>query len=167
MGKNRIKPKPQLKDPEPEPELVLEFEGKKPEKEEKEEVEQPDQAELQRKEQRRLRRKKIRSALDGSVFLDKGLQKYWKLVLYVFFLAMFLITANYVSETVIRKSSVVKGELKELQFRQISSRAELMRLGRQSSVADMLLNTGVKESVVPPFILLEEKMEKGISDNGK
>ncbi len=166
MGKNRIKPEPQLKDPEPEPELVLEFAGKKPEKEAKEER-QPDQAELQRREQRRLRRKKIRSVLDGSVFLDKGVQKYWKLGLYIFFLAMFLITVNYVSETVVRKSSVVKGELKELQFRQITSRAELMRLERQSSVADMLINTGVKESVVPPFIIPDQRIEKEISGNGK
>ncbi|MDE5574635.1 MAG: hypothetical protein K2I87_02855 [Bacteroidales bacterium] len=150
MGKNRIKPKPIVQDPLPEPELVMEFEGRKPEKEEKEE-QQPDEAELQRREQRRLRRKKIRSALDGSVLLDKGLQRYGWLVLYAFFWAMLLISNNYLSESVVRESSIIKGELKELQFRQISSQAELMRLSRQSSVAGKLQGTGVKESVVPPY----------------
>ncbi|MBD5388545.1 hypothetical protein HDR68_04050 [bacterium] len=152
MGKNRIKPKPILQDPLPEPELVMEFEGIKPEKEAKEKEErQPDESELQRKEQRRLRRKKIRSALDGSVLLDKGLQRYGWLVLYAFFWAMLLISNNYLSESVVRESSLIKGELKELQFRQISSQAELMRLSRQSSVAGKLQGTGVKESVVPPY----------------
>ena len=150
MGKNRIKPKPIVQDPLPEPELVMEFEGRKPEKEEKEE-QQPDEAELQRREQRRLRRKKIRSALDGSVLLDKGLQRYGWLVLYAFFWAMLLISNNYLSESVVRESSIIKVELNELQFRQISSQAELMRLSRQSSVAGKLQGTGVKESVVPPY----------------
>ena len=161
MAKNRIKPKPIIQDPLPEPELVLEFEGKKPEKEEKEER-QPDEAELQRKEQRRLRRKKIRSALDGSVLLDKGLQRYGWLVLYAFFWAMLLISNNYLSESVVRESSLIKGELKELQFRQISSQTELMRLSRQSSVAGKLQGTGVKESVVPPYKIkrLEEPADK-------
>ncbi|MDE6494486.1 MAG: hypothetical protein K2O66_03110 [Bacteroidales bacterium] len=167
MGKNRIKPQPQIKDPVPEAELVLEFEGKKEKASEAEKKASPSPLELERRERRRKRREKIRSALDGSVFLDKGVQKYWKLVLYVFFLAMFLITANYVSETVIRKSAQVKGELKELQFRQITSRAELMRLGRQSSVADMLINTGVKESVVPPFIIVREQTTNENSGKGE
>lgn len=161
MGKNRIKPKPIVQDPLPEPELVMEFEGIKPPKEEKEEP-QPDEAELQRKEQRRLRRKKIRSALDGSVLLDKGLQRYGWLVLYAFVWAMLLITNNYMSESVVRESSNIKGELKELQFRQISSQAELMRLSRQSSVAGKLQGTGVKESVVPPYKIKqpEEPVQK-------
>lgn len=152
MGKNRIKQKPPVKDPVPEPELMMEFEGGKPEKDKRPKEEtQPDEEELQRKELRRLRKKRIRSALDGSLLLDKGLQKYGWLVLYAFFWAMLLITNNYLSESVVRESSLIKGQLKDLQFRQVSSQAELMRLSRQSSVADRLQQTGVKESVVPPF----------------
>ena len=157
MGKNKFRPKPTVEDPLPEPELVMEFEGRKPEKEEKEEVRQVDENELRRKEQWRLRRKKIRSALDGSVVLDGGLQKYGWLVLYAFFWAMLLITNNYLSESVVRESSRIKGELKELQFRQISSQTELLQISRQSSVADKLQGTGVKESLIPPYKIKEVK----------
>lgn len=155
MGKNKIKPKPPVKDPVPEPELVREFEGKKAEKKELPQEREENERLMQKREQRRLRRQKIRSALDGSVFLDKGLQKYGWLALYAFFWAMLLITDNYLSESKVRECSLIKSELKDLRFRQISSQAELMRLSRQSSVAGKLQGTGVKESVVPPYKIKE------------
>ncbi|MCM1530775.1 MAG: FtsL-like putative cell division protein [Bacteroides sp.] len=158
MGKNKLKPKPKppVKDPLPEPELVMEFEGRKPEKEAAKEPE-IDEAALQRREQRRARRQKIRSALDGSVLLDKGLQKYGWLVLYVFFLAMLLIANNYRSEAVVRECSLIKGELKDLRYRQIESQANLTQISLQSSVAKRLQETGLKESVVPPYKIKETK----------
>lgn len=156
MGKNKFKPKPPVKDPVPEPELVMEFEGRKAEKKESPKQENPTDERLeQKREQRRLRRQKIRAALDGSVFLDKGVQKYGWLVLYAFLWAMLLISNNYLSESVVRECSLIKSELKDLQFRQISTQAELMRLSRQSSVAGKLQETGVKESVVPPYKIKE------------
>lgn len=153
MGKNRLRPKPQQtsKDPLPEPELVLEFEGRKAEETKPKEKEETDEESLRRQEKRRLRRQKIRAALDGSVLLSNSVQRYGWLMVYAFFLAMLMIANNYLSESEVREISIIKGELKDLQFRQISSQAELMRISRQSSVADKLQGTGVNESVVPPY----------------
>ncbi len=157
MGKNKLKPKLPPVDPLPEPELLDEGKAKKEESASKPEEEEASEQELQRRERRRLRRERLRSALDGSVLLEKGVQKYGGLVLFIFLLAMFLIADNYFSESTVRECAIIKGELKELQFRQISSQAELMRLSRQSSVADKLQGTGVKESVVPPYKIREDK----------
>lgn len=155
MGKNKRKPEQTPFDPLPEPELLNEEVAKKEEPEQ--EVSEED---LQLKEKRRLRKERLRSALDGSVLLEKTVQKYAGLVLFLFLIAMFLIADNYFSETTVRECSVIKSELKELQFRQISGQAELIRLSRQSSVAEKLQGTGVKESVVPPYKIKAQTEEK-------
>lgn len=147
MGKNKMKPGPVAKDPVPEPELVSEFSGQPQEGKAREGGE----ADPGRAVRHRARQAKVRSVLDGTFVLDKGIRKYWSLILYVFLLGFLLITNNYLSERVLRECSEIKKELKELRYRQISAKAEWMRLSRQSSVARMLDSTGVKESVVPPF----------------
>lgn len=156
MGKNKLRPKPEspIKDPLPEPEVVSDF-VKSAKKEET-----PSQAgDPQKNEMRKLRRERIRSVLDGSVLLGTGVQKYRGLFLYVFFWALLVITCNYLSENTVRKCAAIKNQLQELQFRQISSKAELMRMSRQSSVARMVDTLKVKESVVPPYIIEMEENE--------
>ncbi|MDE5763030.1 MAG: hypothetical protein K2H68_05940, partial [Bacteroidales bacterium] len=62
--------------------------------------------------------------------------------------------------SVVRETVSIRNELQDLQYRQVSSKAELMRLSRQSSVARMLDSTGVKESVVPPYIIRYKVSER-------
>lgn len=160
MAKNKMKPRPKPADPEPEPELVSVFEGKPLPEERPAKKPLPDKRELEKKERRRQKRAKFLSALDGSVLLDKGLQKYWGQVLFAFFLALLMISSNYLTEAVIRESASIRNELQDLHFRQISSKAELLRLSRQSSVARLLDSTQVKESVVPPYVIRYRSTQK-------
>lgn len=164
-----MKPRPKPLDPEPEPELVSVFEGKLLPEERPLEKPLPSREEREKKERRRQKRAKILSALDGSVVFDKGLQKYWGQLLFAFFLALLMISSNYLTEAVVRESASIKDELQDLHFRQISSKAELMRLSRQSSVARLLDSTQVRESVVPPYVIRyrasrREEMENNRSD---
>lgn len=162
MGKNKIRPKPL--DPEPEPELASLFSGK-PLPEERVKEAKPSPEEEARKERRRKARAKFLAALDGSVLFDKGIQAYWGQILFVFFLALLLISGNYLTEAVVRESAGIKDQLQDLHFRQISSKAEWMRLSRQSSVARLLDSTGVKESVVPPYVIrYTPEMKKGAKE---
>lgn len=157
MGKNKFKPKPPVKDPVPEPELLSEFSGVEPEKEP---VRPQQEEDPEIRARRRLRKEKFRSAMDGTFVLDKGVRKHLSLIVYVFVLALVVITNSYFSEKVVRESAAIKSELKELQYRQISAKAEWMRLSRQSSIAAMLDSTGVKESVVPPYKVRKPEPEK-------
>lgn len=156
MGKNKIKPEPVAKDPMPEPELASEFEGNALEGPEAGNTLEPEDSVGKKRQQ--VRQAKIRSAMDGTFVLDKG-RNHWSLILYVFILALIVITNNYLSEKVLRESAAIKAELKDLQYRQISAKAEWMRLSRQSSVAKMLDSAGVKESVIPPFKIKSSEPE--------
>ena len=108
----------------------------------------------------RERKEKFRSVMDGTVVLDRGMKQYGSLIVFVFVLGLVVITNSYLSEKVARESARIKTELKELQYRQISAKAEWMRLSRQSSVARMLDGTGVTESKVPPFKVLVPEPER-------
>lgn len=157
MAKNkiRVKPKMESSEPQPEPE-VLSFFGNTPMPEErtkKDEEKRPGQDEIQRRERRQRRRAKFLSVLDGSEFLGERMRGYWGQIFFALLLAILMITSNYSTERVVRETVSIRDELQDLQYRQISSKAELMRLSRQSSVAKMLDSTGVKESVVPPYII--------------
>ena len=155
MGKNKFKPKPVQKDPVPEPELVSEFTGETgPDAGRREAEGRTDKA------RQRERKEKFRSVMDGTVVLDRGMKHYGSLIVFVFVLGLVVITNSYLSEKVARESARIKTELKELQYRQISAKAEWMRLSRQSSVARMLDGTGVTESKVPPFKVLVPEPER-------
>lgn len=158
MAKNKIRVKSRVESSEPQPEPeVLSFFGNTPMPEERlmerEEKKKRGKEEKQRRERRQKRRARFLSVLDGSEFLGERMRGYWGQIFFALFLAILMITSNYHTESVVRETVAIRNELQDLQYRQISSKAELMRLSRQSSVARMLDSTGVKESVVPPYII--------------
>ena len=127
---------------------------------EREEKKKRGKEEKQRRERRQKRRARFLSVLDGSEFLGERMRGYWGQIFFALFLAILMITSNYHTESVVRETVAIRNELQDLQYRQISSKAELMRLSRQSSVARMLDSTGVKESVVPPYIIRYKVSER-------
>ena len=165
MAKNKIRVKPRVESSEPQPEPeVLSFFGNTPLPEERlmgrEEKKKRGKEEKQRRERRQKRRARFLSVLDGSEFLGERMRGYWGQIFFALFLAILMITSNYHTESVVRETVAIRNELQDLQYRQISSKAELMRLSRQSSVARMLDSTGVKESVVPPYIIRYKVSER-------
>lgn len=158
MAKNKIRTTPKVEDLEPQPEPeVLSFFGNTPMPEERlrerEEKKKSGKDEKQRRERRQKRRARFLSVLDGSEFLGERMRGYWGQIFFAMFLAILMITSNYYTESVVSETVSIRNDLEDLQYRQVSSKAELMRLSRQSSVARMLDSTGVKESVVPPYII--------------
>lgn len=164
MAKNKIRttPKAENLEPQPEPE-VLSFFGNTPMPEERlreREERKPRRDEIRIRERRQKRRARFLSVLDGSEFLGERMRGYWGQIFFALFLAILMITSNYHTESIVRETVSIRNELQDLQYRQVSSKAELMRLSRQSSVARMLDSTGVKESVVPPYIIRYKASER-------
>jgi hypothetical protein len=99
----------------------------------------------------------LRSILDGSILTRDAVVKMLPFGLYIAFLIVAYIGNSYYSEKIIRKTSKVRNELKELEYEYISSKSDLMDISKQSEVAIRLdsLKTGVKESLVPPIKIFE------------
>ena len=99
----------------------------------------------------------LRSILDGSILTRDAVVKMLPFGLYLAFLIVDYIGNSYYSEKIIRKTSKVRNELKELEYEYISSKSDLMDISKQSEVAIRLdsLKTGLKESLVPPIKIFE------------
>jgi hypothetical protein len=101
---------------------------------------------------------RIRSArdlIDGSLLTNKAFIKQLPFLLYMFVLAIFLISNRYSAIKILKETMQIQNELKELRANAISTASELMFLSRQSQVARMVEEEGLglRESRVPPKIL--------------
>jgi len=78
---------------------------------------------------------------------------------FILFILMSLIyiTNAYVSEKNNRKIQETKQELIKLRYEYISSKSQLMDSSRQSYIARKLEATGIKESTVPPTIIIVDE----------
>ncbi len=101
----------------------------------------------------------LRRVFDGTILTRDNVVRLLPLGLYLAFLVVIYIANSYYSEKIIRKTTKVRNELKELDYEYISSKSDLMHISKQSEVTTHLdsLKTGVKESVVPPIKIFENK----------
>jgi len=138
MAKNEFKP-PEIKE---EPEPVVEKKKPKPKK----------------KKESRLGLS-LRSVLDGTILTREIVVRLLPLGLYLAFLVVIYIANSYYSEKIIRRTTKVRNDLKELEYEYISSKSDLMHISKQSEVAGRLdsLKTDVKESLVPPIKIFENQ----------
>ncbi len=87
--------------------------------------------------------------LGGDVFSKKTVIKQMPFVLYVVFLLMLYITNTYIAEDINRE---VLTKTKLLEYRHVEyvyNKSEITRLTKQSELARILKNKGIKESVEP------------------
>jgi hypothetical protein len=100
----------------------------------------------------------LRTILDGSILTRDAVVRLLPFGLYLTFLIVAYIGNSYYSEKIIRRTSKVRNELKELEYEYISTKSDLMQVSKQSEVAIRLdsLKTGVKESLVPPIKIFEK-----------
>lgn len=96
--------------------------------------------------------------LDPSEYLTKEYAV--ELLPYIFFLAVLgivYISNSYYAEGTIKKIEKVNNELKELRSEYITSKSDLMFKSKQSEVAKAVEGLEIKESVVPPKIIVIKK----------
>ena len=87
--------------------------------------------------------------LGGDVFSKKTVIKQLPFVLYVVFLLMLYITNTYIAEDINREVLVKSKLLEDRHVEYVYNKSEITRMTKQSELAKILKNRGIKESVEP------------------
>lgn len=97
----------------------------------------------------------LRSILGGSFLTNDKTTKNLPYLLFLAFLAIIYIGNSYYAEKNTRQAERMLKELRELRYKHISAKSQLMQRTRQSKVASILSSKGIKESTVPPKKIIE------------
>jgi hypothetical protein len=94
----------------------------------------------------------VRGLVDGSLLTRRSFIGQLPFFLFLASMAMFYITNKYHAESLRRNISKSKTELSDLRARSVFISSELMKLSRQTEVAEEAKKNGltIHESVVPP-----------------
>ena len=94
----------------------------------------------------------LRGMLDGTLLTRKAVQKQLPFLLFIAFIGLLYISNRYHADKVRREIITLRLELGELRAHALYNSAELMRMGRQTEVAEVVKKYGLdlKESEDPP-----------------
>lgn len=102
----------------------------------------------------------VAGVLDGSFLTRNHLINQMPFILFVTFLGIIYIANSYNAEKTIIDISRTKKELEELRYEYITTKSNLMFVSKQSEVAYRLASKEIKESVIPPFKLIDNTGKK-------
>ncbi len=88
--------------------------------------------------------------LDGSFLTREKVIRLIPFILYLMFLAIIQVAMSYRAEKTWFEINALKSQMNELRYHYITSKSELMSVGRQSEVALRLKDRGLREATVPP-----------------
>lgn len=106
---------------------------------------------------------KVSYVMSGAVFSKETVVKSFPFILYVVFLLMLYIGNVYVAEDISREISRYNRLSEERYVEYIYLKSEVTSITKQSNLAKMLKNTGIKESV-DPFKKIVVEVEGGDDD---
>lgn len=110
------------------------------------------------KEKEHIKKSRIWNLLKMDEYFNKeNLGNTLPFIFFLGFLVMVYISNNYYAEKTMRKKDKIKNELKELRSEYIFEKSKLMFGSIQSVVSDSVARMGIKESVVPPKKIIENK----------
>jgi cell division protein FtsL len=106
----------------------------------------------QTEEQKEIRKGPLKELLDGSLLTREAVVRQLPYILFVTFLAVIYIGNRYHAEKVVRETTILQNQIRELRSESISIEAELMDISKQSEVVLLVQQRGLdlKESVEPP-----------------
>jgi hypothetical protein len=104
----------------------------------------------------------IRGLIDGTLLTRKSFTGQLPFVFFIAFMAMVYISNRYNAEKLKHNIGIKKNELSDLRAHSIFISAELMKLSRQTEVADEVKKLGltIKESEVPPKKIVVSKFRR-------
>lgn len=100
---------------------------------------------------------KLSYVMSGDVFSKESVVKMFPFVLYIVLLLMIYITNIYIAEDMSREISRYNRLSEERYVEYIYLKSEITSITKQSNLAKMLKNTGIKESVDPFKKIVVEK----------
>jgi hypothetical protein len=92
----------------------------------------------------------VLAVFGGSFLTREYFLKQIPYVLFWFFLAMLYIANGYYAEHTVKEINQISNQLKELRSEYITTKSDLMHLSKQSEVARISEQYGLKESTTPP-----------------
>ncbi|MBR4155940.1 MAG: hypothetical protein IKU01_04450 [Bacteroidales bacterium] len=128
-----------------------------PDAQEEETVEIEDPKPEKGKKQRGKANKAISDIMGGSILTKDVFVKNFPFVIYVVALSMLYITNIYVAEDVNREISRLKAQTENLHVEYVYLKSEITSVTKQSNMARMLKDKGIKESVEPLKRIVVEK----------
>jgi hypothetical protein len=99
-------------------------------------------------------RKAVQEFLGGDYLSQEWVTGNLAYIFYVAFLAMIYIGNTYYTEKKFNSIERTKNELKELRYQYITTKSNLMFLGRQSEISKQAVTYGLRETTMPPYKIL-------------
>lgn len=94
-------------------------------------------------------KKTISEFLGGSMLSKDSFVSLFPFVLYIVFLLMMYITNVYIAEDVSRDTDKLNRKSEDLHVEYVYLKSEITKITKQSTLAKMLKDKGIKESVDP------------------
>jgi len=104
------------------------------------------------KKKRRISRS-IQSLLEGDFLSREGVVKNLPFLAFLAIIAIIYIANTYYAEKTFKDIEATKVELKELRYKYITTKSNLMYISKQSEISVRATLLGLKESKVPPYKL--------------
>ncbi len=105
----------------------------------------------------------VANVVSGSFLSQESTLKNFPFIFYLSLLAICYIAYGYYSDDQVRKVNQLTSQIKELRTQYIVTKDSLVIKSKQTEVANALVHTGIKESIVPPKKILV----KGTTDNSQ
>ncbi|MEI6455994.1 MAG: FtsL-like putative cell division protein [bacterium] len=99
-------------------------------------------------------RKRVREFLGGEYLSKEWVVGNLPYLLFLTVLAIVYIGNTYYAEKTFKEIEHTKSELKELRYKYISAKSELMFQSRQSEISKRAMSYGLKEVPKPPYKIL-------------
>lgn len=104
----------------------------------------------------------LRGIIDGTLLTRKKVRNQLPFVFFLVFLGLIYISNSYHAESLKKKRDVFREEINELRSQAIYVSSELMKLSRQTEVAEEVQKNGLalKESTEPPKKIVVKQKKK-------
>jgi hypothetical protein len=96
----------------------------------------------------------LANVVSGSFLSQESTLKNFPFIFYLSLLAICYIAYGYYSDDQVRKVNQLTSQIKELRTQYIVTKDSLVIKSKQTEVAKSLVQTGIKESIVPPKKIL-------------
>ena len=92
----------------------------------------------------------VYSVLKGKFLVSEDSFKYWRGIVFVMFLAFFMIASSHRADRKVHDIARLGNEVKELRSAFVDGRSRLMRVKMESSIVNKMSGKGLVLSEIPP-----------------
>ncbi len=108
---------------------------------------------------KKVKKSALKEIIDGSLLTRDSVINQLPFILFIVVLAIIYIGNRYNAEKIIRETSTIQNEIKDLRSEAITISSELMYISKQSEVEKLIKskNINLVESAQPPIVIKLDK----------